>query len=190
VDAVDHTLYVTNKGDHTVSVIDTKHCRAGDASPRASETPPTVALPNATGPVALAVDPATSTAYVADTAFSFIPGALSLIDTTHCRAADTSQCASQTPATISMPAGAAFQIEVDPATNDVYVANQNDSSASVIDGEHCNALNTSGCSRIRKIEVGSTPSDLTLDKANHTLYVPNFFENDASTFSTVGSSRG
>lgn len=182
VDQVNHTLYVTNAGDHTVSVIDTSHCRAGDRSQCSSMAPPTVALPNANGPVAIAVDPATSTAYVADNPFTFFAGSLSLIDTTHCRAADTSQCASQTPATIPTPSGGAFQIQVDPATNDVYVANLNDSSVSVIDGVHCNAADRSGCSQIPKIEVGSNPSDLTLDQANHTAYLPNFYDNDASMF--------
>jgi YVTN family beta-propeller protein len=187
VDAVDHTLYVTNFGDHTVSVIDTRHCRAGDTSQCASQTPPTVALPNATGPLAMAVDPTTNTVFVADTAFNFAPGAVSLIDTTHCRAGDTSQCASQTPATISTPAGTASQIQVDLSTNDVYVANHNDSSVSVIHGGHCNA-DTSGCSQTPKIQVGSNPSDLTLDQANHTAYVPNFDDNDASVFRMFGPS--
>jgi YVTN family beta-propeller protein len=182
-----HTLYVTNSGDHTVSVIDTSHCRAGDTSQCANQAAPTVAIPNATGPLAIAVDPATNTAYVANTAFGFTAGVVSLIDTTHCRAADTSHCASQTPVTIATPAGAAFQIQVDPSTNDVYVANHNDSSVSVIDGEHCNASDTSGCSQIPEIEVGSNPSDLTLDQANHTAYVPNFYDNNTSVFDMFGS---
>lgn len=181
VDAVDHTLYVTNFGDRTVSVIDTRHCRAGDTSQCASQTPPTVALPNAT-PLAIAVDPTTHTVYVADTVSTFTPGAVSLIDTSHCRASDTSQCASQTPAMISAPAGNASQIQVDLSTNQVYIANRNDSSVSVIYSGHCNAADTSGCSQAPKIQVGSNPIDLTLDQANHTAYAPNFLDNNASVF--------
>jgi DNA-binding beta-propeller fold protein YncE len=187
VDAVDHTLYVTNFGDRTVSVIDTRHCRAGDTSQCASQTPPTVPLPNAT-PLAIAVDPTTNTAYVADTASNFAPGAVSLIDTSHCRAGDTSQCASQLPATISTPAGNASQIQVDLSTNEVYIANRDDSSVSVINSGHCNAADTSGCSHAPKIQVGSYPSDLTLDQANHTAYVPNFYDSDASVFRMFGPS--
>ena len=53
----------------------------------------------------------------------------------------------------------------------------------------CNATNTSGCNHIPKIEVGSNPSDLTLDPHNHTAYVPNFFDNDASMFALFGKTR-
>jgi len=70
------------------------------------------------------------------------------------------------------------------ATNAVYVANLNDSSVSVIDGPRCNASNLSHCRPVRKIEVGSNPSDLTIDAQNDTVYVPNFYDNDASVFPT------
>jgi hypothetical protein len=43
------------------------------------------------------------------------------------------------------------------------------------------------CSRIRKVEVGSNPSAITIDQHNHTVYVPNFYDNDASVFGTLGS---
>jgi DNA-binding beta-propeller fold protein YncE len=137
VDDLNHTLYVTNAGDDTVSVIDTTHCHADDTSQCASLQPPTVPLPEAIAPVAIAVDPATNTTYVTDNPFPQTPDAVSLIDTTHCRAGDTSQCASQTPPSIPIPSGGAFKIQVDRATNNVYVANLNDSSISVIDGRHC-----------------------------------------------------
>jgi DNA-binding beta-propeller fold protein YncE len=189
VDGVDHTLYVTNAADQTVSVIDTRHCRAGDTSQCASQTPPTVAVPNAT-PLAIAVNPATNTAYVADNPATFAPGAVSLIDTSHCRAGDTSQCASQTPATISTPAGNASQIQVDRSTNEIYIANRNDSSVSVIYGGHCNAADTSGCSKAPKIQVGSNPSDLTLDQATYTAYAANSLDNSASVFRMFGHPAG
>jgi YVTN family beta-propeller protein len=185
VDPANHTLYVTNIGDHTVSVIDTRHCHAGDTSHCASQTPPAVSVAGASGlggPFAIAVDHATSTAYVTDTLFPFSPGAMSLINTRHCHAGDTSGCASQTPATIPLPAGVASSVHIDLAT--VYVANQNDSSVSEIDGRHCNAGNTSNCRPIRKIQVGSNPFDLTIDPQNETVYVPNFYDNDASVFPT------
>ena len=184
VDAPTRTLYVTNAGDDTVSVIDITHCHAGDTSQCASQQPPTVPLPGAIAPVAIAVDPATKTAYVTDNPFPAFPDAVSLIDTTNCRAGDTSQCASQTPPSIPMPSGGAFKIQVDPSTNNVYVANLNDSSVSVIDGRHCNAADTTDCSHIPNIEVGSNPGDLTLDHANHTAYVPNFYDDTTSIFAT------
>ncbi len=184
VDPATHTVYVANSGDHTVSVIDTRHCHAGDTTQCATQSPPTVAVSNASGPIAIAVDQATHTAYVTDTASFFSPGALSLIDTAHCRAGDTSTCGSETPRTIAAPAGPGSSIHIDPQTHAVYVANLADSSVSVIDNRHCNATDTSRCSDIPKIEVGSNPSDLTLDDRNHTAYVPNFFDENTSVFST------
>jgi YVTN family beta-propeller protein len=186
-DPANHTLYVTNIGDHTVSVIDTRHCHAGDTSRCASQTPPVVSVPTASrlgGPFAIIVDHATSTAYVTDNGFPFTPGAMSLINTRHCHAGDTSGCASQTPATIPLPTGGAISVHIDSAANTVYVANNNDSSVSVIDGRRCNASNRSHCRPIRKIQVGSNPNDLTIDAQNDTVYVPNFYDNDASVFPT------
>jgi YVTN family beta-propeller protein len=187
IDPADHTVYVTNIGEHTVSVIDTRHCHAGDTSQCASQSPPAVSVANATGPLAITVDHATRTAYVTDTLFAFSPGAMSLINTRHCHAGDTSGCASQTPATIALPAGVGSSVHIDTATNAVYVANQMDSSVSVIDGRHCNASNMSHCRPTREIQVGSNPVDLTIDAQNDTVYVPNFFDNDASVFPTCKS---
>jgi DNA-binding beta-propeller fold protein YncE len=84
-------------------------------------------------------------------------------------------------------AGAEVSVHIDSATNAVYVANNMDSSVSVIDGHHCNASNMSHCRPIRTIEVGSGPSDLTIDPQNDTVYVPNSFDNDASVFPTAKS---
>ncbi|MGN6168821.1 MAG: YncE family protein, partial [Solirubrobacteraceae bacterium] len=195
-DPAARTLYVTNAGDHTVSVIDTRHCHAGDTAGCRTHKPPTVAIPaipNTFGPIAVAVDDSTHTAYVTDTGNFFSPGAISMINTTHCHAGDTTRCAHQKPAMIPAPPGGIVilppgsMIRVDPQTHRVYVANVADSSVSVINDRHCNATNTSGCNHIPKIEVGSNPSDLTLDTHNHTAYVPNFFDNNASVFALSGT---
>ncbi len=54
--------------------------------------------------------------------------------------------------------------------------------------ERHHAADTSGCTLIPKIEVGSNPTDLTLDQANHTAYVPNFYDDDVSVFHVFDSS--
>jgi YVTN family beta-propeller protein len=186
VDPADHTVYVANSGDQTVSLIETTHCHAGDTSECTSQTPPTVPIGSANGPFALAVDPATDTLYATGASPSFV-GTLSLIDTAHCRAADTSRCDSQTPAIIGTP-GVGIQVQVDALTDVVYVANSNDSSVSVIDGKRCNAGDATGCTNMRRRDVGSNPSDLTLDLVNRTAYVPNFHDNDASVFGVLSPS--
>ena len=184
VDPADHTTYVANSGDQTASVIDTTHCHAGDTSECASQSPPTVSNADANGPFAVAVDTATGTLYATGASPSFV-GTLSMIETAHCRAGDTSQCGSETPTMISTP-GVGSQVQVDPLTDVVYVANSNDSSVSVINGKHCNADDTTGCTNMRRVDVGSNPTDLTLDLANHTGYVPTFYDGDVSVFGMLG----
>jgi serine/threonine-protein kinase len=190
-DPATRTLYVTNGGDHTVSVIDTRHCHAGDTTGCRTQSPPTVsipAIPGTFGPLAIAVDDHAHTAYVTDTANTFNPDAISMIKTTHCHAGDTTSCAHQKPATIpASPQAGSVAIRIDPQTHHVYVANTADSSVSIINDRQCNATNTSGCHHMAKVEVGSNPSDLTLDTDNHTAYVPNFFDNDASVFTMLGT---
>jgi serine/threonine-protein kinase len=189
-DPATHTLYVTNVGDHTVSVIDARRCHAGDTTGCRTQSPPTVAIPaipNTFGPTAIAVDDATRTAYVTDAANFFSPDAISLINTTHCHAGDTTRCAHEKPATIPAPPAPGSMIRIDPQTHHVYVVNLADSSVSIINDRHCNATHTSGCNHIPKTEVGSNPTDLTLDTNNHTAYVANFFDNDASIFAIFGT---
>lgn len=181
LDPATHTLYAVNIADHTVSVIDTTHCHAGDTSDCAAQTPATVTVPNVQGPFAITLDHATDTVYVTDS-FSFSPGAVSIIDTRHCRADDTSQCASQVPVAVATPTGGGTMVRVDPDTDLVYVSDGNDSSVAVIDGSRCNALNQVHCRPIRIIPVGSEPSDLALDPVHQTGYAPNFLEGDASVF--------
>lgn len=185
VDSITHTQYAINIGDHTVSVIDTRHCHAGDESQCANQVPPTVTVPGVSGPLALAVDDATHTAYVTDALGSFTPGAVSIIDTLHCRAGDASQCATQTPPIIATPAGPGVVVRIDPSTDTVYVVNNNDSSVTVIDGRRCNASTLLGCAALRQVEVGSAPSDLALDAQTHTAYAPNFHDNDVSVFGLI-----
>jgi DNA-binding beta-propeller fold protein YncE len=190
-DPATNTLYVTNAGDHTVSVINTTHCHAGDTTRCRAQSPPIVsipAIPNTFGPSAIAVDDATHTAYVTDWLNNFNPGAISMINTTHCHAGDATSCAHQKPATIPAP-GPGISIRIDRQAHHVYVVNAADASVSIIDDRHCNAINTSGCRHIPKIEVGSNPSDLTLDTNNHTAYVPDQFDNDASMFALSRTPR-
>jgi DNA-binding beta-propeller fold protein YncE len=182
IDAATHTLYAVDILDHTLSVIDTRHCHAGDTTQCAAQTPATVTFRDVDGPISVAVDDSTHTAYVTDTFFSFSLGALSMIDTRHCQADDTSQCATLTAAAIPAPAGPKGTVRVDPRTDAVYVANLSDSTVSVYDGRHCNAMTATRCAPIRTIPVGSSPSDLALDPQRGSGYVPNFYDEDASVF--------
>ena len=77
----------------------------------------------------------------------------------------------------SLPQAAAF----DPATDTVYVANQNDNTVSVVDARRCNALDTSGCGRTPvTVPVGAGPFFFAIDDRTHTVYVANQYDNTVS----------
>ncbi len=181
VDASAHTLYVVSRDDRAVSVVDLRHCRAGDTGGCAGQAAPEVPVPGTISPRAIGVDHATGTAYVTENV-GFAPGSISMIDIRHCRAGDTSGCAGQTPPTVPIPGGAGSAVRIDPATDTVYVANAHDSSVSVIDGRGCNAADTSKCGRTGRVAVGSDPSAIALDSARRMVFVPNFYDDDVSVF--------
>lgn len=117
-------------------------------------------------PQGAAFDPATDTVYVANQ----LDNTVSVVDTRHCNALDTSGCA-QTPPTVPTGAGP-FSIAIDHVTHTVYVANQNNNTVSVINGATCNARNTSGCGQTPPVvEAGPTPFGIAVDPATDTVYV-------------------
>lgn len=63
-------------------------------------------------------------------------------------------------------------VEVDLATNTIYVPNPADNTISVIDGSRCDATNTSHCKPIGTMtNVGFGPVWVTFDRSTRTLYV-------------------
>jgi YVTN family beta-propeller protein len=159
-----HTLYVSNSGDATVSVIDMDACRPFGHSP-CSAVVATVAV--GAGPAGLALDRLTGTLYVANGE----AGTVSVIDAAGCNARHTAGCA-RTPATVTV-GGGPLGVAVDTATDTVYVGNIAEDIVSVIDGTTCNASNISGCARApATIAAGPGPAWPAVDQANHTVYVP------------------
>jgi DNA-binding beta-propeller fold protein YncE len=77
----------------------------------------------------------------------------------------------QTPSVT--PAGfGPVAVAVDPTTHVVYVANIEDTSVSVIDGKHCNALHTGGCNQAPDmLPVDDYPAWISIDPAVGTAYV-------------------
>jgi YVTN family beta-propeller protein len=139
VDQVTDTVYVTNAGSSTISVINGATCDGTDHS-GCGQVPATLA---AKGPgFGLAINEMTGTLYAV-----VANDKLAVFNAATCNAASTSGCG-QTPATVkvgSFPQGVA----VDPATDTVYVANNANSDApasvSVINGATCNGTHHSGC---------------------------------------------
>jgi DNA-binding beta-propeller fold protein YncE len=172
-----HTLYVNNRGDNTLSVIDTTSCNATVTS-GCGNIPPTTAVGGT--PQQEAVDQATDTVYVANGG----DGTVSVVNGAVCNAGDTSGC-DQTWPTVTVGANPTA-IGLNPVTNTIYVANTNDDTVSVIDGSTCNGGDSSGCGEARAtIAVGSDPVSVGVDPNTDTIFVGN--SNDGTVSVIDGS---
>ena len=162
------TLYVTNTGSATVSVINMARCNSRNLSGCARNWP-VVAVGRV--PLGIAVDEATDTIYVANAS----GGTVSVIDGATCNAGDTPGCA-QKPTTVRV---GTFDdaVAVDPATNMVFVTNQDaqPGTVSVIDGNSCTGSHPSGCAHqpFTTIKVGGGPSGIAVNPVTNTIYVAN-----------------
>ena len=172
--AQDHntqTLYVTNSGGNTVSIINTARCNSLNTS-RCAQHWPVVGVGQL--PLGLAVDQATDTVYVTnanDDTVSVINGAT-------CNGRDTSGC-NRKPTAVRVGAfGDA--VAVDPVTNMVFVTNQDakPGTVSVIDGNSCNGSHPSGCAHqpFTTVIVGGGPSGIDINPLTNTIYVANTAE--------------
>ena len=173
-DPATHTVYVTNRNDDTVSVINTAVCNAADLA-GCDTVWPTLKIGNHAQDIR--VDIATDTVYVVnrnDNTVSVINGAT-------CNAFTSAGC-NQTAATV--PVGnAPSALAVDQLTDTVYVANSGDSTVSVIDGAKCNGTHHAGCSHTPPtVAVGSGPSGVAVDEQTNTVYVTN---NNTNTVSMI-----
>lgn len=170
VDTANHTAYVANAADNTVSMIDTATCNAAHLSTCPTTAPPATTVGE--GPSALDVDRSTHTLYVAQV------GGIAVLDADTCNAMTQAGC--DTTATLSLassPDGDAFDVTVDPGSQTLYVAN-GDNTISVFDLRPCNAGDLGGCATDQPgtVTVPSPGFDgslwVVVDSANHTVYVP------------------
>jgi YVTN family beta-propeller protein len=179
-DASTGTVYAIN-ADGMVSVVDARRCNARDIR-GCGRTPATVAPGNA--PFALAIDDATHTLYVTNSADNTV----SVINSATCNAMNTSGCALRAATVAVGPSP--FGLAVDPRTNTVYVANVGTppnlgDTVSVIDGAICNANNQSGCGQQpATITVGLAPWSVAIDAADDTAYVTDAADNAVSMVDT------
>jgi DNA-binding beta-propeller fold protein YncE len=166
------TVYVSNGGGGTVSVINEGTCDAFITTSCAA-TPPTAAVGNA--PAGLAVDSTTNTIYVANQA----DGTVSVINGNLCDAANTSGCSS---AASTITVGTApSAVAVDATTNTVYVTNLGDNTLSVINGATCDATVSTGCGQTAPaVPVGQSPIAVAVNAMNNTVYVVNTGDNTVS----------
>ena len=185
-DAVDQrtdTVYVTNLGSNTVSVIDGDTCNAHNHS-GCHRTPPTITVGNI--PDGVAIDEATHTVYVANVGDNTV----SVINGATCNARVIWGCG-QVPPTVSVGVQPAVPA-VDEATDTVYVPNSNPGgpgSVSVIDGATCNASVRTGCGNTPPtVAVGANtfPVAAAVDQATDTVY-ETVYGPSTGTTTTLGS---
>jgi YVTN family beta-propeller protein len=171
-----HTIYVTNRTDDTVSVIDAATCNALDRA-GCDRAWPTVRVGNYAQDIR--VDERTDTIYVVnanDNTVSVINGAT-------CNATISRGC-TQTPPTIGVGPGPSA-LAIDQRTDTIYVANSGSTSPgdtiSVINGATCNGTNTAGCKQTPPtIAVGNDPDGVAVDQRTDTIYVANGNDNTVS----------
>ncbi|MBA3832589.1 MAG: YncE family protein [Chthoniobacterales bacterium] len=166
------TVYVANQIDNNVSVIDTSVCNKQHPND-CNQTWPAIPVGNA--PRSLAINRVTDTIYVPNLG----DGTVSVIDGDRCNGMEVSGCG-QTPATTAVGTSPQ-EVAVDDTTNTIYVVNQDDATVSVIDGTHCNGMDTSGCNQSwPRVAVGASPQALAVNPDNHTVYVANTDDNTVS----------
>lgn len=170
------TLYVANQISGTVSVIAPDACNAGRLA-GCRQTWPTVTVGQI--PKAVAVDEALDTLYVVNEGDSTV----SAVDTRACNSHLSSGCRA-IPRTITVTGGA-FNLDLDPATHTLYVANVDSDTVSVIDTAHCNARIATGCTQApATVRTGNAPIAVLVDRTTGTLYVSNNADNTVALVDT------
>jgi DNA-binding beta-propeller fold protein YncE len=183
------TLYVANRGDNTVSVINTLHCNAHDSS-GCGQTPATIAVGD--GPRSVGIVFATNTVFVGNRNDLTV----SVIDGSTCNGGDTTGCG-QTPPAVLVGAfpdtgGNGVNINgrtiaIDQQKQLIFVPIVGDSDVAVLDGHACRAGHADACHvKIAKERAGGFPVTAAVDESTATVYVVN---DDDGTVSLFPSSR-
>ena len=166
------TVYVANAGDNTVSVIDSAHCNA-EQTDDCSTTPPVQAVPS--GPDVIAVAARSDTVYVGG------GHSVSVIDGARCNGAHPQGCSAALPPAVAVGSGTGDWQQgmmVDQQTQNVYLADSDDDTMSVIDGKRCNARHLAGCAQpAPSVQTGADPGAVAVDPSVHTIYVADFADN-------------
>ena len=163
VDTARHTIYVSNQGDNTLSVIDSSKCNSITASSCVALATITVGP----APLYVVLDPTTDTVYASILGSNTI----AVVNGATCNATNITGCG-QTPAVVTLtdtPIGLAL----DTATHTLYVGYASEGPVAIINTATCNAANTSGCGQT-PVPTSAGGDTLTLDSVNHGVYVSDF----------------
>ena len=188
IDQATDTVYVTNVGDNTVSVIDGATCNALVSSGCGQTT---ATVPVGGTPIGIFADHGNHTVYVAN----FGDDTVSMINSATCNGTRLAGCPGQPPPTVAVGGGPG-DIDVNASTHSVYVTIL--TGLSVFAENTCNATGQSGCGHVGHAVapgIGTTactnniiPScggfSAKVDPANNTIY-----EADGTTTVTVFDGR-
>jgi DNA-binding beta-propeller fold protein YncE len=171
VDEATHTLYLPAAAPNVLGVIDTSVCNASTTFGCGNAAQ----VPVGSYGFAAVFDPLTKTVYVEN----FLSTSISVVNGATCNAMNHSGCNQKPPilATGIDPAPFGYN----PVTQTLYVSAQDTSFAWVLDGSHCNATKTDGCTKnAPTTNTGTGPSGLDLNPKTKTLYVANQSDNTVS----------
>jgi DNA-binding beta-propeller fold protein YncE len=186
IDLATHTLYVG--GDADIAVVDTSHCNGQDMSGCTTQKPITFAV----APEPNAINTAPDTLYDAQFPRGDPngPSVIDVIDTRHCRAGDTADCAGQPASQVGVGV-VPDDVAVDLPNHTLYVPDNGSGDVpgelSMIDIAHCSGDDTSGCSTqsVFATPLQRGPTSATLDPATGTLYVTDFSDAAVSLIDTA-----
>ena len=183
VNSVTDTVYITNpqlSGNDTVSVLDGATCN-GQVTSGCGQALKTVRV--GLSPVAIAIDQASDSVYVANVGIIANGDTVSVIDGATCNGTQSSGCGQVQ--TITVGEGPNW-IALDSGTHTAYTANLTDDSVSVINTATCNATVTSGCDqKTSTVHVGANPWALSIDQKLHSVYVANNWDDTVSVLNAA-----
>jgi DNA-binding beta-propeller fold protein YncE len=173
-DDANHTVYVANFNDGTISMINSATCNAADLTSCPTTAPPPITV--AGGPGDVDVNQRNHTVYVAN-----LTG-LSVFDANTCNATEQTGCATIGEAAVPIcnpvvPWCGPFSAKVDAANNTIYESDGT-TTVFVFDGRRCNARDLTGCATDTPGAVTPFPQPgfeadvaVAVDVALHSVYV-------------------
>ena len=171
-----NTVYVNNRGNGTVSVINGATCNVSVNSSCSQAQPTTTISTQVNALDDLAIDETTNTIYVTNRLANMV----AIVDARHCQGSDSSGCAQSWPTiTVGHRPDA---LVVNPTNHTLYVGNANDNNVSVISTSHCNNQDTSDCSVKANVTVGDSPDSIAIMFDKNIVYVQNRFDMSVSIF--------
>jgi DNA-binding beta-propeller fold protein YncE len=183
-DPAAHTAYVA-AGSDTVAMINTLSCSAPHPGGCATR-PPSATV--AAAPMAVAVNQATHTAYVASYG-NGAAGTITVLNTRTCNTTHTAGCAHLRSLQVS--GGNPDDLAVNPATGTLYVATITTSGPnliSVFNAATCDATATTGCGqapallKVGDSGGGNSMLNLAINPATNTIYATNLITQGSQAF--------